>query len=108
MRVSNTASKFRGTSLNDVLLVGRDLLQSLWGDNFQVQRPTDNKMFLHVQVEEEGKKYFSLLSREDDEQLQILQYNKHILEQSHYQGVSIFHPISAPKTSKMIFQKVAD
>ena len=83
-RVCNAASKFRGNSLNDVLLISPDLLRSLWGIIFRFrEKPAAlsadiEEMFLQVEVEVNDKKYLRFLWRKDDGQIQLMKYNRHI------------------------------
>ena len=83
-RVCNAASKFRRISLNDVLLIGPDLLRSLWGIIFCLrEKPVAlsadfEEMFLQVEVEVNDGKYVRFLRRKDDGQIQQMQYNRHI------------------------------
>ena len=82
-RVCNAASKHRGISLNVVLLIGPDLLRSLWVIIFWFrEKPVAisaniEKMFLQVEVEVNGRKYLRFLWRKDDGQIQLMQYNRH-------------------------------
>ena len=77
-RVCNAASKFRGTSFTDVLLIGSDLLRSVcviifgfWGKPVTLSGDIV-EMFLQVEAEVHDRKYRLLLWRKDDGQFQFL------------------------------------
>ena len=80
----NAASNIHGTSLNDVLLIGIDVLRSLWGIIFRFrEKPValskyNEEMLLQVEVEVNDRSYLQLLLRKDDGEIQKLRYNKHI------------------------------
>ena len=84
-RVCNAASKFRGTSLNDKLVPGPDLLRSLLGIIFRFR---ENKiamtadiesMFLQVAVPKEECRYLRFLWRSDpNNDIDVYEYNRHV------------------------------
>jgi transposase InsO family protein len=84
-RVCNAASKFRGTSLNDALLTGPDLLNNLVGilmrfrtAPFAVSADIE-AMFLQVEVTEGDQCALRFLWREDPSQdICVLQYTRRI------------------------------
>ena len=110
--VCRAASKFRGISLKDVLLIGSDLLKSLWGIFFRFRKipvavsADTEEMLPQVHVEVDDRNNFRLLWKKNDGQIQILRYNK-CSERSHHQRLPILHFNSAQKTSKTTFQKPA-
>ena len=76
-RVCNAASKFRGTSLNDILLIGPDLLRSLRGIIFRFRdKPVAlsagiEEMFVQVEVDVDDRNYLRFLWRKEDGEIQI-------------------------------------
>ena len=85
-RVCKATSKFRGTSFIDVLLIGSDLMRSLWGIILRFQeKPVAlsadiEDMFLQVEVEIDDRNYLRFLERKDAGEIQILQYTGTDLE----------------------------
>ena len=83
-RVCNAASKFRGKSLNDMLLAGPDLLASLIGilarfrENRYALSAYVEEMFLQVEVKPEDRKFLRFLWSDENDQLVTYQYNRHI------------------------------
>ncbi|XP_075263346.1 uncharacterized protein LOC142354894, partial [Convolutriloba macropyga] len=83
-RVCNAASKFRGTSLNDMLLAGPDLLASLMGilarfrENRYALSADIEEMFLQVEVKPEDRKFLRFLWSDENDKLVTYQYNRHI------------------------------
>ena len=76
--------KFRGTSLNDMLLAGPDLLASLMGilarfrENRYALSADIEEMFLQVEVKPEDRKFLRFLWSDENDQLVTYQYNRHI------------------------------
>ena len=74
-RVCNAASKFRATSLNDMLLAGADLLPSLMGilERFRENRyalsANIEEIFLQVEVRPEDQKFLRFLWSDENDQL---------------------------------------
>ena len=83
-RVCNAASKFRGYSLNDVLLAGPDLLASLMGilANFREDRYAMSadieEMFLQVEIRYEDRRFLRFLWFDENDKIVTYQYNRHI------------------------------
>ena len=83
-RVCNAASKFRGYSLNDVLLAGPDLLASLMGilarfrENKYAMSADIEEMFLQVEVKPEDRKFLRFLWFDENDRIFTYQYNRHI------------------------------
>ena len=83
-RVCNAASKFRGYSLNDVLLAGPDLLASLMGilakfrENRYAMSADIEEMFLQVEVRQEDRKFLRFLWFDENDKIVTYQYNRHI------------------------------
>ena len=84
-RVCNAASKFKGTSLNDKLLSGPDLLRNLVGIVFrfrehQIAITADiESMFLQVAVPKEECKVLRFLWRNrPEDSIEIYEYNRHV------------------------------
>ena len=84
-RVCNAASKFKGTSLNDKLLTGPDLLRNLIGIIFRfrehevVINADIESMFLQVGVPVEDCRVLRFLWRNSDQEtLHVYEYN-HVL-----------------------------
>ena len=83
-RECNAASKFRGTSLNDMLLAGPDLLASLMGilarfrENRYALSADIEEMFLQVEVRPENRKFLRFLWSDENDQLVTYQCNRHI------------------------------
>ena len=84
-RVCNAASKHAGKSLNDALVAGPDLLQSLIGVLFRFrEKPiaiSANKeaMFLQVEVPEGDQRCLRLLWRDhNNAPISVYQYTRHI------------------------------
>ena len=102
-RVCNAACKFGGTSLNDVLLPGPDLLADLIGilvrfRLYPVAICADiEAMFMQVEVPENEQKFLRFLWREDvSQEIEVFQYLRHI-----------FGATSSPTCANFIVQKVA-
>ena len=93
--------------MNDVLLIGRDLLQSLWGIILLFrEKPVTlladiEKMFLLVEVEVDDRNLFRVLWRKHDGQLQMMGLTITFFEQSHHQHVLILHFSSEEKTQRL-------
>ena len=84
-QVCNAASKFGGVSLNDNLMAGPDLLQSLMGIIFrfrekQIALTADvEAMFLQVKVPPAGCKVLRFLWRENNtEPIPVYEFGRHI------------------------------
>ena len=84
-RVCNAASKYMGTSLNDELLTGPDILNNLLGILIRFrQHPIAitadvEAMFLQVEVTEEDQRVLRFLWREDPTgEVKVLQYTRHV------------------------------
>ena len=84
-KVCNAAAKYQGVALNDKLLPGPDLLQSLIGIIFrfrehQVALSADiEAMFLQVAVPSDDSRCLQFLWREDPEQrIEVLEYTRHV------------------------------
>ena len=84
-RVCNAASKYMGTSLNDALITGPDLLNSLIGillrfRQYPVAVTADiEAMFLQVEVTEKDQRAFRFLWRESpSEDVNVYQYTRHV------------------------------
>ena len=83
-RVCNAASKFRGESLNDMLLAGPDLLASLMGilarflESRYALSADIEEMFLQVEFRLEDRKFLRFLWSDENDQLVTYQYNRHI------------------------------
>ena len=84
-RVCNAASKFKGTSLNDKLLTGPDLLRNLIGIIFRFREhevainADIESMFLQVGVPVEDCRVLRFLWRNSDkETLHVYEYNRHV------------------------------
>ena len=83
-RVCKAASKFRGYSLNDMLIAGPDLLASLMGilskfrENKFAMTADIAEMFLQVEVKSEKRKFLQFLWFDDNDQVVTHQYNLHI------------------------------
>ena len=83
--VCNAAPKFQGVALNDKLLPGPDLLQSLIGIIFrfrehQIALSADTEaMFLQVAVPNDDSRWLWFLWREDPEQrIEVYGYTRHV------------------------------
>ena len=83
-RVCNAASKFRGYSLNDMLLAGPDLLASLMGilARFREQKyalsADIEEMFLQVEVKPEDRQFLRFLWFDERHRVVTYPYNRHI------------------------------
>ena len=84
-RVCNAAAKFRGTSLNDMLLTGPDLLQNLVGIIFRFREhpialtADIEAMFLQVKVPPQDCKVLRFLWRNHpDDPISVYEYTRHI------------------------------
>ena len=83
-RVCNAASKFKGFSLNDVLLTGADLLAGLMAilarfrENAVALSADIEEMFLQVEVKPEDRKFLQFLWHNEDGDVVTYQYNRHI------------------------------
>ena len=84
-RVLNGAAKYRGTSLNDNLLIGPDLLNNLLGVllRFRAGRTAISGdiegMFLQARVPKADQRYLRFLSREETSQdVEVYQYTRHV------------------------------
>ena len=84
-RVCNAAAKYQGVALNDKLLPGPDLLQSLIGIIFrfrehQIALSADiETMFLQVAVPKDDSRCLRFLWREDPERrIEIYEYTRHV------------------------------
>ena len=84
-RVCNAAAKYQGVALNDKLLPGPDLLQSLIGIIFrfrehQIALSADiEAMFLQVAVPKDDSRCLRFLWREDPERrIEIYEYTRHV------------------------------
>ena len=83
-RVCNAASKFRGHSLNDMLLAGPDLLANLMGilARFREERyalsADIEEMFLQVEVRREDRRFLRFLWFDEQNRIVTYQYNRHI------------------------------
>ena len=84
-RVCNAAAKYQGVALNDKLLSGPDLLQSLIGIIFrfrehQIALSADiEAMFLQVAVPNDDSRCLRFLWREDPEQRkEVYEYTRHV------------------------------
>ena len=84
-RVCNAAAKYQGVALNDKLLLGPDLLQSLIGIIFrcrehQIALSADiEAMFLQVAVPKNDSRCLRFLWREDPERrIEIYEYTPHV------------------------------
>ena len=83
-RVCNAASKFRGSSLNDMLLAGPDLLANLMGilSRFRekpIAMSADiEEMFLQVAVKPEDRNFLRFLWQDENGSVVTYQYNRHI------------------------------
>ena len=84
-RVCNAAAKYQGVSLNDKLLPGPDLLQSLIGIIFRFREHQKalsadiEAMFLQVAVPKDDSRCLRFLWREDPERkIEIYEYTRHI------------------------------
>lgn len=102
-RVFNAASPFRGTSLNDHLLIGSDLLNSLVGVLMrfceeQVALSADiESMFSQVAVPEEDQTVLRFLWREDrNSKPNTYQFCRHIFEAK-----------SSPTSANYVLQRTA-
>ena len=84
-RVCNAARKFRGYSLNDTLLAGRDLLASLMDilSRFREKKfamtADIEEMFLQVAVKPADRKLLRFLWFDENDQVVTYQYNRHII-----------------------------
>ena len=80
-RVCNAASKFRGHSLNDMLLAGPDLLANLMGilARFREERyalsADIEEMFLQVEVRREDRRFLRFLWFDEQNRIVTYQYN---------------------------------
>ena len=86
-RVCNAAAEYQGVALNDKLLSGPDLLQSLIGIIFrfrehQIALSADiEAMFLQVGVPKDDSRCLRFLWREDSEQRrEVYEYTRHVFE----------------------------
>ena len=102
-RVCNTASKFRGISLNDNLLTGPDLLQNLVGIIFRFREQKIaitadiEAMFLQVKVPPEDCKVLRFLWRDNpNELIKVYEYGRYI-----------FGAKSSPTCANYALQQVA-
>ena len=101
-RVCNAASKFRGYSLNDMLLAGPDLLANLMGilARFREQKyalsADIEEMFLQVEVKPEDRQYLRFLWFDEKDRIITYQYNRHI-----------FGAKSSPTCANFALQKCA-
>ena len=84
-KLCNAAPKYQGVVLNDQLLSGPDLLQSLIGTIFRFREhqialsAVIEAMFLQVAVPSDGSRCLQFLWREDPEQrTEIYEYTQHI------------------------------
>ena len=84
-RVCNAAAKYQGVALNDKLLPGPDLLQSLIGIIFrfrehQIALPADIKaLFLQVAVPNDDSRCLRFLWREDPERrIEVYEYTRNV------------------------------
>ena len=84
-RVCNAAAKFRGTSLNDMLLTGPDLLQNLVGIIFRFREhpialtADIEAMFLQVKVPPQDCKVLRFLWRNNpSDPISVYEYTRHI------------------------------
>ena len=84
-RVCNAAAKYQGVALNDKLLPGPDLLQSLIGIIFrfrehQIALSADiEAMFLQVAVPKDDSRCLRFLWREDPElRIEVYKYTRHV------------------------------
>ena len=77
-------AKFRGYSLNDMLLGGPDLLANLMGilsrfrENKFAMTADIEEMFLQVEVKTEDRKFLRFLWFDENNQVFTYQYNRHI------------------------------
>ena len=85
-RVCNAAAKYQGVALNDKLLSGPDLLQSLIGIIFrfrehEIALSADiEAMFLQVAVPSDDNRCLRFLWRENPEQrIDVYEYTRHVL-----------------------------
>ena len=80
--VFNAAAKFRGISLNDILLTGPDLLQNLVGIIFRFREHSIadiEAMFLQVKVPSQDCKVLRFLWRNHpDDPISVYEYTRHI------------------------------
>ena len=98
-RVCNAASKFRGYSLNDMLLAGPDLLASLMGilsrfrENKFAMTADIEEIFLQVEVKPEDRKFLQFLFFDENHQVVNYQLIGHIfgVSLSYLQHVQILH-----------------
>ena len=84
-RVCNAAAEYQGLALNDKLLSGPDLLQSLIGIIFRFRKhpialsAVIEAMFLQVAVPNEVRRCLRFLWREDPEQrIEVYGYTRHV------------------------------
>ena len=104
-RVFNAAGKFRSNSLNDVLLIGTDLLRSLCGivirfrEKSVVLSADIEEMFFHMEVEVDDRNYLLFLWRCKQCRRDIF------LERSCHQHVLILLFSCAQKTSKTTLER---
>ena len=84
-RVCNAAAKFRGTSLNDMLLTGPDLLQNLVGIIFRFREhpialtADIEAMFLQVKMPPQDCKVLRFLwTNHPDDPISMYEYTRHI------------------------------
>jgi hypothetical protein len=85
-RVCNAAAQYAGTSLNQNLLIGPDLLRSLFGVVFRFREgpialtADIEAMFLQVEVKDDDQRALRFLWREDpsSEKVEVYQFTRHI------------------------------
>ena len=84
-RVCNASAKYQGVALNDKLLPGPDLLQSLIGIIFRLRKhqialsADIEAMFLEVAVPNDDSRCLRFLWREDPEQgIDVYEYKRHV------------------------------
>ena len=107
-RVCNAASKFGGVSLNDNLMAGPDLLQSLIGVIFrfrekEIALTADvEAMFLQVKVPPTDCRVLRFLWRENHtDPISVYEYGRHILELRVRQHVSTTLCNKSDETAEM-------
>ena len=100
-RVTNAAFKYKGTSINDALLTGPDLLCNLHGfllrlRQYSVAITADKEaMFMHISIQPQDQGYLRFLWTENGKE-KIFKYNR-----------LIFGATSSPSCAIFVLQKCA-